>query len=347
MDDAMDLLCASHACGGHSDMLARWLVHADQGALDDESLIEQAQLSMSVWQRFRNADRVAIHRQWTLLQTQGWELVRITDQQHYPPLLRELSDPPGVLYVRGRTELLQMPQIAIVGARGASAEGRHNAEQFAHSLSRAGFCITSGLAAGIDASAHRAALPDTIAVLGHGADRIYPSQHRRLAEQIGAGGLLVTEYPPGLPPRREHFPARNRIISGLSLAVVVIEAAAASGSLITARLAASQGRDVFAVPGSIHNPFSRGCHQLLRDGALWLESLDDLLAHFDILHDTASAVAHTADDPLLELFIGGINSMDMLAQRSGLPWPALTQALLDLELAGRIERVSGGFLRRQ
>jgi len=346
MDDVPTLLAASYACGGHTDTLGRWLL-TGAAVLDTPAALAQANISKTVHERFQRADRAQLCRQWDALAKQGWQLVPITDQQRYPALLRQIEDPPGVLYIRGRHALLQAPQIAVVGARGASAEGRGNAERFSSALSQAGFCITSGLAMGIDASAHLAALPNTLAVLGHGPDRIYPARHRALAEKIAAQGLLVTEYPPGLPPRREHFPARNRIISGLSLAVLVIEAAAASGSLITARLAATQGRDVFAVPGSIHNPLSRGCHQLLRDGALWLESIDDLRGHFDVLTETACGAEDKETSPLLKAFVGGVNSIDALAARTGLDWQPLTRTLLELELGGQIERVSGGYMRRR
>ena len=289
MDDALELLAASHACGGHSDVLGRWLLAAKGRPLDTPDVIAAADIPASLLKRYLEAPRTTLARQWQALRDQGWHLVTITDTNTYPPLLKQLADPPGMLFLRGNTALLGSPQIAIVGARGASGEGLANARRFARLLANKGFVITSGLALGVDGAAHQAALDNTIAVLGHGPHTLYPARHRQLAERIAEQGLLVTEYPPGLPPRREHFPARNRIISGLSLAVIVVEAAANSGSLITARLAANQGRDIFAIPGSIHNPLSRGCHQLLRDGALWLESVDDLLEHFELLTDTAQA----------------------------------------------------------
>lgn len=347
MDDVSELLAASHACGGHTDILARWIRAAEHGALESATVMHQAALPTNVVARFSDADRVALMRSWHVLVAAGWQQISIADQQRYPALLRQLSDAPGLLYVRGDARLLHTPQLAIVGARGASTEGLSNAKHFAGALAQAGFTITSGLALGVDANAHAAALNHgaTIAVLGHGPDRIYPPRNQHLAAEIAARGLLVTEYPPGMPPRREHFPARNRVISGLSLAVIVIEAAANSGSLITARLAAQQGRDVFAVPGSIHNPFSRGCHQLLRDGALWLEQIDDVLAHFDVLRDTALAAQPQNSDPLLSAFVSGVNSLDALASRSGLDWQQLHQALFTLELAGQVEKLPGGYAR--
>ncbi|HZR35908.1 MAG TPA: DNA-processing protein DprA, partial [Nevskia sp.] len=199
----------------------------------------------------------------------------------YPPLLAQIAQPPLLLFTLGDAALLRLPQLAIVGARSASAQGAENAQAFATELARRGISVTSGLALGIDAAAHRGALAAdgyTIAVCGNGLDRIYPSRNRELAHAIAARGLLVSEFPVGVAPLPEHFPRRNRIISGLALGTLVVEAARESGSLITARLAVEQGREVFAIPGSIHNPLARGCHSLIREGAKLVETVDDILA---------------------------------------------------------------------
>jgi DNA processing protein len=263
-----------------------------------------------------------------------------------------------VLAVRGDPAILAGPQLAMVGARAASADGTDNAFRFARSLAAAGFAITSGLALGVDAAAHRGALAAcgaTVAVLGNGPDRIYPPHHRKLAHQIiEGGGVLVTEFAPGSQPRREYFPARNRVISGLSFGTIVVEAALRSGSLITARTAAEQGREVFAIPGALHNPLSKGCHRLLRDGANWLESVDDVLNAFGDFRRTladspALSAARGPDDTtgLLAHFTTGINGLDDLASRSGLPMTELAEQLAELELDGKIKRVTGGYSRHR
>ncbi len=198
------------------------------------------------------------------------------DSARYPALLRHLSSPPAALYADGDPEILWQPQLAIVGSRNPTAGGIDNAREFASALVQHGLTITSGLASGIDGTAHAAAIAaggKTIAVAGTGLDRVYPMRNRALAASIRKNGVLVSEFPPGTEPRRAHFPSRNRIISGLSLGVLVIEAGLNSGSLITARLAVEQGREVFALPGSIHNPMSKGCHRLIREGAKLVESV--------------------------------------------------------------------------
>jgi len=293
------------------------------------------------------------------LRAAGWRWLALGDDD-YPALLADLPDAPGVIGVRGDPAVLDKPQLAMVGARGASPDGLDNAHRFARSLAGAGFAITSGLALGVDGAAHRGALAAggvTVAVLGSGPDRLYPARHRQLAEAIvEGGGALVSEFAPGSQPRREHFPLRNRVISGLSLATLVIEAALRSGSLITARNALEQGREVFAVPGSIHNPLSKGCHRLLRDGANWLESVDDVLNAFgDFRHTIESSPALRAEPrapsrrqpALLRHFGAGVNRLDALCQRSGLTVAELAGLLSDLELEGHIQRVAGGYVVRQ
>jgi DNA processing protein len=276
----------------------------------------------------------------------------------YPELLAQLSDPPAQLFIRGNRDALHLPSLAIVGSRNPTAGGERNAFEFARHLAGCGFCIVSGLAQGIDAAAHRGALAanaPTVAFLGHGIDSIYPASNRELADEILQNGAIVSEYPPGTPPLRAYFPQRNRLISGLSLGTLVIEAARRSGSLITARLASEQGREVFALPGSIHNPLARGCHRLIRDGAKLVESADDIMAELGPLatHVLQTTLESTPGDTVLESddaeYVKLRNilghdpaSIDLLAERSGLTIEQLSSMLLILELDGKIEKLSGG-----
>lgn len=277
----------------------------------------------------------------------------------YPPLLREIPDPPPVLFVRGNPEVLAAPQIAVVGSRNPSRGGSDNARAFSATLARSGLTITSGLALGIDACAHQAALDSgahTIAVAATGLDRVYPAAHRELAHRIAGHGALVSEFPLGTPPRREHFPRRNRLISGLALGVLVVEAAMKSGSLITARYAAEQGREVFAIPGSIHSPLSRGCHALIRQGAKLVETAQDILeelgalARFALAAPADSAPARLPDEPrhaqLLELMGHDPVDMDTLIALSGLTAGAVSSMLLHMELHGLVEARPGGKVQR-
>lgn len=230
--------------------------------------------SADVARFFQRADPALLLAQ---AQRCGAGVVTLADSQ-YPPLLRGIPDPPLALYVRG--ELPQAPSVAVVGTRNPSPDGEYVAQRMASELAAAGVCVVSGLARGIDVAAHRGALKaggPTVAVLGCGIDVRYPAGHEGLAEQVAACGALVSEYPPGTPPAKHHFPSRNRIISGLARAVVVVEATLRSGALITADLALEQGREVFAVPGSVLNPRSAGPHRLLREGAGWAESASDVL----------------------------------------------------------------------
>ncbi|MDX1804210.1 MAG: DNA-processing protein DprA [Alcanivorax sp.] len=292
-----------------------------------------------------------LYRHYCALRDAGWQWLALGDSA-YPAMLAGLADAPGVLAVRGDTGLLSRPALAMVGARNASADGLDNSHRFARSLARAGFVIVSGLALGVDAAAHRGALDggQTVAVLGCGPERIYPARHQRLATRIVEdGGLLVSEFAPGSEPRRQHFPQRNRIISGLSLATMVVEAAIKSGSLITARTALAQGREVFAIPGAIHNPLSKGCHQLLRDGACWLESVEDIFQAFGDFRQSiedAGMSAAQAEPEIMAHFTSGLNAMDALQERSGLSISELANRLAELELDGWVERVAGGYLKR-
>ena len=280
----------------------------------------------------------------------------------YPELLRQIPDPPMLLYASGNPQLLCEPQIAIVGSRHCTPAGAQNAQDFAAQCAAAGLTVTSGLAFGIDAAAHCGALEvggNTIAVTGTGLDRVYPHRHRKLAASIVENGLLVSEFPLGSEARRAHFPQRNRVISGLAIATLVVEAAQRSGSLITARLAAEQGREVFAVPGSIHNPQTRGCHQLLRDGATLVETSADIAGELGSLYDFAwRQQSRAAAEPCPSLDDAHRNLLDsigydpvhcdILVQRSGLTIEQLSSMLVTLELNDLIQSAPGGcFVRTQ
>ena len=273
------------------------------------------------------------------------------DHPGYPALLAELDDAPPLLFLAGDPGLLERPQLAIVGSRNASRPGLECAGRFARELAGGGFVVTSGLALGIDGAAHEGALQaggGTIGVLGSGLLRLYPARHRRLAERMRAeGGALVSEQPLDAPPLPANFPRRNRIISGLSLGVLVIEASPSSGSLITARLAADQGREVFAVPGSIHHPGARGCHQLIRDGASLVESVDDILQQlrgWQRLAPVAPSGAQSAEQkqhPLLALLWAAPHSSEALAVASGWPMARVLAELTELEIDGRVACQAG------
>lgn len=273
----------------------------------------------------------------------------------YPELLAQISRPPPVLYLRGRPEALHLPQIAVVGARRASRAGQDNARAFAADLAGAGFAITSGLALGVDAAAHRGALQAqgaTVAVLGSGVDRLYPRRNVALAEEIlAAGGAVVSEMPLGASAEAANFPRRNRIISGLSMGVLLVEAAVRSGSLITARLALEQNREVFAIPGSIHNPLSRGCHRMIKQGATLVETSADIVEQLGGLLARPQVAERNASEPelepqqrrLIEALGGDPRSMEQLARDTGDDTGELMAALLQLELAGLVEQVPGGY----
>lgn len=279
----------------------------------------------------------------------------------YPRLLSEIADPPPLLFVIGDPAVLSTLQVAIVGSRNPSPGGRETAEEFASHLALAGITITSGLALGIDAASHRGALKSnglTIAVAGTGLDRVYPARHRDLAHEIARRGALVSEFLLGTPPLPDHFPRRNRIISGLSLGTLVVEAALRSGSLITARMAVEQGREVFAIPGSIHNPLARGCHSLIRQGAKLVETARDIIEELGPLAQCTipPAVAVDRADEAANVYGGNdaetekvINclgfepvSVDRVVERSGLTANAVSSILMLLELQGHVSSVAGG-----
>ncbi len=266
------------------------------------------------------------------------------DDPNYPALLAELPDAPPLLFIAGDAALLDRPQLAMVGSRRASRHGLDNARAFARSLAAGGFVITSGLALGIDGAAHQGALEaggKTVAVLGTGLERLYPQRHVGLAQQIlDGGGALVSELPLDCPPQASNFPRRNRIISGLSLGVLVVEASPSSGSLITARLAAEQGREVYAIPGSIHHPGARGCHQLIRQGAALVESVDDVLEALRgwqrVELPAAADPAPTPANPLLRELLAAPRSSEALAMALDQPLGQLLAQLTELEVEGRV-----------
>jgi DNA processing protein len=273
----------------------------------------------------------------------------------YPRALLEIADPPALLYAIGRSDLLQRPSLAVVGSRNATAQGESNAEAFAKALSDAGLTIVSGLAMGIDAAAHRGGLAgpgSTIAVVGTGIDITYPRRNAELAAQVAERGLLLSEFPLGTAPAAYNFPKRNRLISGLARGCLVVEAAAASGSLITARTAAEQGREVFAIPGSIHSPLSRGCHGLIKTGAKLVESAQDVLDELSGFRGTAYA-STTAKSGEVIAATGLLACMghdpvdvDALSARAGLSVEQVSSELLRLELDGRVAALPGGLYQR-
>jgi DNA processing protein len=292
--------------------------------------------------------------------TMAWLATESTSPRHvvtlgdplYPAALLEAPDPPLLLYAQGRAELLQADAIAIVGSRNPTPQGLANARAFGAALSEAGFSIVSGLALGIDGAAHEGGLQGpgaTIAVVGTGLDRVYPRRHLALARRIADDGLMLSEFALGTPPLNHHFPQRNRLIAGLSQGTLVVEAALQSGSLITARLASEAGREVFAIPGSIHSPQARGCHWLLKQGAKLVDSAQDVFdelrpGRLTVTH--AQAPASAPPDALLAALGHEPSSLDALAERTGWSAAELNTRLLDLELEGRVARLPGQFFQR-
>jgi len=277
----------------------------------------------------------------------------------YPRGLLQLADPPLMLYRMGRLDDFPERALAVVGSRNPTPQGLQNARRFARAFAEAGVTVVSGMALGIDGAAHQGAMDGaagdavaTIAVVGTGLDRVYPKHHLELAHAIADRGMIVSEYPIGTPPLSENFPRRNRLIAALGQGTLVVEAALQSGSLITARLAAEQGREVFAIPGSIHSPHARGCHALLRQGAKLVESAQDVLEDLRLVLPAASAPQQTAeapegeDDPLLEALGFDPMGLDALIARTGIPIERLQAKLLELELAGRVARLPGGLFQR-
>jgi DNA processing protein len=322
-----------------------------------QELGQQLDLPATLLTYLRKPDWRAVDADLRWAEAADCHIITLMDER-YPALLKEISDPPPLLFVRGQTDTLSHPQLAMVGSRNPSAGGRQSAHDFAQALTRSGLTITSGLALGIDGASHEGALAaggDTLAVAGTGLDRIYPARHRDLGHRIVAQGALVSEFPPGTPPLAHHFPRRNRIISGLSLGTLVVEAALKSGSLITARLAAEQGREVFALPGSIHNPLSRGCHALIQQGAKLTESSDHILEEIGPLASLAIAAQQNdadstaadplCDHPLIENMGYEPISIDTLVDRSGLTPEVVSSMLLTLELQGQVTSTGGLYSR--
>jgi DNA processing protein len=322
------------------------------------------------WLKQPDEARIAADLAW--LAQPGHQLLRCTEAD-FPPQLESIPQPPAALFVSGDASLLLRPQVAIVGARSASAAGQAMARAFARHLAQTGFVITSGLADGIDGAAHEAALEaglPTVAVIGTGPDLVYPRKHRGLSARVETEGALVTEFLPGTAARADHFPRRNRIIAGLSLGTLVVEAGLQSGSLITARLAGEQGREVFAVPGSIHNPLARGCHRLIRDGARLVESASEIAETLvpaaralgaELATRLEQSPATRAERPqaatggwrgdpeyqrLLDVLGHDPVALDELAERTGQSAAVLSSMLLMLELEGCIEGLPGGRYQR-
>ncbi len=312
--------------------------------------------------RLKNPDHKKIETDLTWCKQNSCEIMTWNDED-YPPLLKEIHNPPLVLFIQGDKTLLSKPQLAIVGSRNPSHTGKETAVEFARYLSNTDLIITSGLAAGIDAASHEGALLSengkTIAITGTGLNYIYPHYHQTLAEKIKQRGALVSEFSPHTEATPKNFPQRNRIISGLSLGVLVVEAALKSGSLITAHAALEQGREIFAVPGSIHNPLSRGCHQLIQQGAKLVETAEDILeelgalyafiqqkTHGEISLDQAK-YASTEGTPsqLLQYIAFETTAFDIILERSGLTTSEVSSMLLSLELTGYIKKVMGGYTR--
>ena len=329
----------------------------DLRALDrpSKSELSTAGLGRGALERILQPDLARLAADLAWLEQSGATLLASIEPA-YPALLRESPDPPAVLYVLGDPATLSEPQIAMVGSRNPTAGGRDTAHRFAAWFAQAGLCVTSGLALGIDTSSHEGALSvggPTVAVLGCGLDRIYPPQNQSLARRVAGNGAVVSEFPPGTPPVAAHFPQRNRIIAGLAAGTVVVEAASASGSLITARLAGIAGREVFALPGSIHNPLARGCHELIRQGAKLVEAPEDVLCELKI--SLTSQILAAPDKPgldgpkldkeykiLLDALAFEPASVDTLIERTGLNSESIASMLLVLELDGHVAPYPGG-----
>ena len=319
---------------------------------DTELAPHIGQAALQAMRSVRVAEAVQRALQWA--GASGHHVITLADET-YPRGLLEISDPPPVLYAHGRLDLLAQPALAIVGSRNGSAQGIQNAEQFAAALGDAGLTIVSGLALGIDAAAHRGGLASrasTMAVLGTGIDVVYPARNAELAAEIARRGLLLSEFPLGTPAIAHNFPRRNRLISGLARGCLVVEAAVESGSLITARCAADQGRDVFAIPGSIHSPLSKGCHALIKTGAKLVESAEDVLAELagfrasGFANAAASATTSEADTGVLAVMGHDPVDVDSLCARAGMSAEQVASELLRLELDGRVTALPGGLYQR-
>jgi DNA processing protein len=362
------LILAPRLGAGGIRRLLQQVGEAEAVCAEPRSALEALGLRPETARALHQPDAAAMRRALGWLQQPGHSLLTWQDED-YPALLRRAPNPPAALFVAGRSELLWSPQIAVVGSRNPTAAGSEHAADFARSFARAGFAVTSGLADGIDAAAHQAVLKaggDTVAVVATGPDLVYPPKHLELAEAIATRGALVSEFPPGTEARREYFPQRNRIIAGLSLGTLVVEAALRSGALITARLAGESGREVFALPGSIHNPLAKGCHRLIREGAALVETsaeviealgpvAAELAGHLrqrlqGSLEPTPAGSTGAQPDPdqarLLRALGHDPADLDTLAARSGLTVDALSAMLLAMELEGLVVAEHGRYARR-
>jgi DNA processing protein len=329
---------------------------ADFGSPEAAAAASAASLARSVGEKLaaairRGPDPVLLEASLRWIDVPGNRLLTLADAE-YPGRLLNIPDPPPLLFATGSLRLLERDALAIVGSRNATPQGQVNAEAFARELSHSGFAIVSGLAMGVDAAAHRGGLAGaggSIAVVGTGLDIIYPARNRELARALAAEGLLLSEFALGTPPVAANFPRRNRVISGLARGVLIVEAALSSGSLITARYALEQGREVFAIPGSIHSPLSKGCHLLIKQGAKLVESARDILEELDAARATALPAETTAsreDSALLDALGYDPVDLDTLCARSGLTAESASAMLLALELDGTVARLSGGRFQR-
>lgn len=323
--------------------------------------LKSAGLAQAAIEFISKRDKTQIQPSLDWLNQSDHHLLTLTDPA-YPSLLAEISDPPPLLFAQGQLDLLNYPQLAIVGSRNPTPAGITNAREFASFVAGAGITIVSGMAIGIDGAAHLGALEhgNTIAVTGTGLDRVYPARHKALAHRIAEQGVLISEFPPGTPAKAENFPRRNRIISGLSIGTLVVEATLHSGSLITARLALEQGREVFAIPGSIHNPQAKGCHRLIREGAKLVESAEDifeelgaLLGRFTLKTESQASESGklpSQPDPEYEKLLDAMGfdpvSIDELINRTGLNAESVSSMLLLLELNGHVSSALGGYYCR-
>jgi DNA processing protein len=357
-------LCRAPGVGGAavSQLLAAFGT-PDAALAASQAALRGAGLSAAQADALKKPDEDGIARDLDWLALPGRGLLTIRDPR-YPPALRDIAQAPPLLFWQGDADLLGLPQVAIVGSRTATPQGLENAQAFAAELARRGFVITSGLALGIDGAAHKGALAAdgyTVAVCATGLDRVYPARHKALAHDIAAHGVLLSEFPTGVQALAENFPRRNRIISGLSLGTLVVEAARESGSLITARYAVEQSREVFAIPGSIHNPQARGCHALIRQGAKLVETVDDIFEELGPLlgpllgtrlagSKALPEAEATADDPETAAILAALGSelldLDEIMARTGQAVAALQASLTVLELEGRIAAAAGGRYQR-
>lgn len=354
-------LAALHLPGIGSRSLFRWLTQFTDmehlfNAYDSE--LKAAGLTNQQISTLRHPNWRLIEADLEWAQKENHHLIAFPDAQ-YPPLLKEIDDPPLLLYVIGNQQALQQIQIAIVGSRHATSPGMKNAEQFAYSLAKAGIAVTSGLALGIDGASHRGALAAkgvTLGIFGTGLCHVYPSSHRELAAEIvRQQGALVSEFPLSTMPYSANFPRRNRIIGGLSVGVLVVEAALKSGSLITAKHALNQGRDVFAIPGSIHHPLTKGCHALIKQGAKLVEKAEDILEEIKLWHanftnpvtcmPTSLKGLSPIEERIFQQIGYEITPIDMIIWRSGLTPKEVSSILLILELNGYIQSSPGGYIR--